>query len=880
MENPKTILQGLLHAIRYVIAIQILFALCLPAKANSDAAIHHRDAWLMEFSLLKEQIKLLNTDYAAYDKLKRETLHEQALILKTDKNPVYVILRRTSALLSHLKQRGVALRNEEISLNELASKNNDTLSELEQKDLFNRAAELRRTIAFKNPLLDFKQIVFLKHNKMPRGEQHMIDQYLGFNNEKAGGVYILENPFSDQATVQSVLSGSKVSNGRLKGRVLENQGSFVSLDLSYDGNSILYAFTEAEIEIPKNASWSQQVVWEFTEDNLYDRTMWYHWRPESTFHIFKTDLATGITEQLSDGDFNDYDPVFLPGGRIAFISDRVEMNCRCGNRWAPTATLHSMEQDGSDVIPLSYHETNEWHPSVNNEGMLAYTRWDYVDRDSDIAHHLWTCFPDGRDPRSAHGNYPDKRESRPWIELGIRAIPNSQKYLAVAAPHHGENYGSIIQIDTRIPDDRAMSQIKRLTPDIWFPEAEITPGIPHLKGKHNPKAEVMGQPWPLDAQFYLAVYSDHHLFKQYHKNAAELNQLEDQTINEIPEGDQKYGLYLVDAFGNRIFLYRDSTISCLDPIPLRQRKLPPIIPSKTLQTKADLNGEPIPAYGTVAVMNTYQSDMSWPEGTKIKQLRIVNIFGKSNANANEPPIGLADQSLARGVIGTVPVEEDGSAHFRVPAGMSFYMQALDEEGKMVQNMRSATYVHPGETLTCIGCHESKQSTPDPSGSYPTALRRKPSEPKKGPTGSYPIQFPSLVQPVLDNKCVNCHVKEKAPGLAGDIFDETTGRSQAFETLKDYAWGMAGGNGAILKNGRSYSIPGQDGARVSKLYKILKDDHYEVSLTPEEWERIFTWIDCNSNYYGAYQSKEAQSKGIVVQPLRGLPPWISFEELKR
>jgi len=707
----------------------------------------------------------------------------------------------------------------------------------------------------------------------------MIDQFLGFNQEKSGGVYVLENPFSDHSSVSSVSASMNVRKGRLKNFNLEGNGSFISLDLSYDGKSILFAYTEAEHEIPENADWSHQSVWQFTKKDLTPGTIHYHWRPQSTFHIFKSDLETGTTEQLTDGNFNDYDPVFLPGGRIAFVSDRVEMNCRCGGRWAPTAILHSMEPDGSDVIPISYHETNEWQPSVDNNGMLAYTRWDYVDRDSDIAHHLWTCFPDGRNPRSAHGNYPEQREWRPWLKLGIRAIPASQKYIAVSAPHHGEQYGSLVLIDTRIEDDRAMSQVKRITPDILLPESEKSPGIPHPngKGRHNPRSEVMGQPWPLNEDFYLAVYADHELFQQYRKGYSEKSDIRE---DKLPQGDEKYGIYLIDSYGNRILLYRDKTVSCLDPIPLKPRKSPPVIPSQTRQTLADRGGEPPSAYGTVAVMNTYISDMDFPEGTKIKKLRIVNIFGKSNTMLDQPDIGVAAQSLARGIIGTVPVEEDGSAHFRVPAGMSFYIQALDEEGKMVQNMRSATYVHPGELLTCIGCHENKQSTPVPSRTYPKAMRRLPSEPERGPTGSYPVLFPRLVQPVLNNKCIECHVQENAPGLSGTIFDEQTGRSQAFETLKDFAWGMAGGNGNIALNGHSYSIPGQDGARVSKLYKMLKDGHNDVKLNPEEWDRIITWLDCNSNYYGAYWNVEDQNKGIIVKPFRGLPKGVPFEELMR
>ncbi len=841
--------------------------------ANPRSTLHPEQAWNMEFQLLEQQIRFLNPDYPAYEKLRGETLHESALILKTDKSPVDVILRRTRVLLEYLAGAGVMLYEEEKALNKLLTADRDHQNTRDQLVFFKEVAALRRKIAFKNPLLDFDQIVFLKHNKQYRGERHMIDQYLGFNQEKAGGVYLLDHAFSDHSEVQSLLSDKTVAKGRLKGNHLENNGSFISLDLSYDAKSILFAFTEAEHEIPENADWSRQLLWQFATNDLYDRTQHYLWRPESTFHIFKSDLETGHIEQLTDGCFNDYDPVFLPDGRIAFVSDRVEMNCRCGGRWAPTATMHSMEPDGSDIIRLSYHETNEWHPSVNNEGMLAYTRWDYVDRDSDIAHHLWLCFPDGRDPRSLHGNYPDVRESRPWIELGIRAIPGSPKYVAVSAPHHGENYGSVIQLDTRVPDDRSMSQVKRVTPDILLPESEMKPGIPNPKGRHKPMSEVMGQPWPLGEYFYLVVYADHDLFAQY-------REIYPSNAEGIPVGDSKYGIYLADAFGNRIFLYRDPEISCLDPVPMRSRNSPPIIPRQTMQALSDRNGEQAPAYGTVAVMNTYISDMSWPENTKIKQLRLVNIFGKSNAKADQPPIGLADQSLARGVIGTVPVEEDGSAYFKVPAGMSFYMQALDEEGKMVQNMRSATYVHPGEFLTCIGCHERKHSTPDPSKPFPTALQRAPSDPKPGPSGSYPILFPRLVQPVLDQHCVDCHRNENAPGLAGDVFDQKTGRSEAFETLKNFAWGMAGGNGSIFSNGRSYSIPGKDGARVSKLYTLLKNDHYDVRLSPEEMERIITWLDCNSNFFGAYQGEEDQARGKVVKPLRGLPSGIPFESLQQ
>ena len=137
---------------------------------------------------------------------------------------------------------------------------------------------------------------------------------------------------------------------------------------------------------------------------------------------------------------------------------------------------------------------------------------------------------------------------------------------------------------------------------------------------------------------------------------------------------------------------------------------------------------------------------------EIKELRIVNIFPKATPRTNDPNIGCGNQTLTRGVLGTVPVEDDGSVHFKMPTGISVYFQALDENGIVVQTMRSSTYVHPGETLACIGCHERKSSTPKAGRKLPTAIKRAPSEIKPEAVGSYPLSFPRLVQPVLDKKC--------------------------------------------------------------------------------------------------------------------------------
>jgi hypothetical protein len=593
------------------------------------------------------------------------------------------------------------------------------------------------------------------------------------------------------------------------------------LELSYDAKEVMFAWTER-----KGKNWS----------------------PESCFHIFKMNVDGTNLVQLTDGSWNDFDPCYLPNGRICFISERIGGFGRCHGRPVPTYTLHTMRADGSDIMPISWHDTNEWHPSVDNDGMIIYTRWDYVDRDSDVAHHIWHTFPDGRNPRSYHGNYPENRNSRPWMELANRSIPDSKRYVAVAAPHHGQNYGSIILIDLREEDDRSCSQLKRVTPEVKFPEAE--------RGR-----QAYGQPWALSENYFLCVYD--------------------------PDS-RNHGLCLLDGFGNKIMIDSCGIMPCLDPIPLRPRKMPPIIPSQTKQAVEDRKNGKMSPVGIVTVMNIYESEFPFPEGTEVTHLRIVNIFSKATIKSNNPNIGHAAQSLCRGVLGTVPVEKDGSAHFYMPAGTDVYFQALDKNRVVVQTMRSGTYVHPGETLNCLGCHEHK-SKPlvQINRKVPLALQRKPSKITREVEGSYPLSFPRLVQPVLDKKCLPCHekkkedktVKKKPPSLRGDKFGKH-GWSEAFAALNRYAWGKSGGNGAIRRNGRSYSLPYKDCSSAARLYQMLKKGHNDVKLTDIEMRRIMLWLDCNSNFYGAYKETEKQQKGEVVKPEFGLPPWIAFDQLVR
>jgi hypothetical protein len=673
------------------------------------------------------------------------------------------------------------------------------------------ARALLRRIAFANPLLGFDRLLFItRHDSV--GVYHMCDQYYGCNARPGGALWVLENPCSENPKLVDLLAAAVVTRGRLAGSALAG-GAFLSPELSFDGRTIYFAWTAARAYALTRGAET------------------YLWGPDYSHHIFRVDADGANLSQLTDGSFDDFDPCVLPSGRLAFVSLRRGGYLRCG-RHCPVYTLFGMTTDGEDIIPLSFHETHEWHPSVGNDGMLVYTRWDYVDRDTNIAHHIWTCYPDGRDPRSFHGNYPVKREDRPWMEMAVRAIPGSPKFVASTGAHHGQEYGSLVIIDPRVPDDNARSQLTRLTPDAPFPEAE---------GRPIEKYAAYGTPWPLGEDDFLCVY-----------DGAAKNR----------------GIYWLDRAGNRELLYRDPAISCVSPMPLAPRPRPPVIPSGTVQTAGDVaaaGGAAPPA--TIALANVYDSDFAWPAGVKATRLRIIQVLPKTTAPPNVPRIGVAEQTNARAVLGTVPLEADGSAYFAAPPGKELYFQALDERGLAIQSMRSGTYVHPGERLVCQGCHEPKRGTPQPRAAAPLAFGRPPSRIAPEVEGANPFSYVRLVQPALDRNCVACHREKKALELSGEL-EPPHGWTRSYANLAPaYGFYFHVANGSISSgaHGGSRTVPGKFGAAASRLLPYLDERHHGVRVSAEDFHRITLWLDSNSEFFGCYERTDAQSRGEVVPP---------------
>ncbi|MGA2502174.1 MAG: hypothetical protein ABSH20_30895, partial [Tepidisphaeraceae bacterium] len=603
--------------------------------------------WESQFEALQHDLH----NRPHFTKVAAQTQRRESLVLDGDRDPADVVLRRTAALLAELKRAapastggtpvppGAAWAALEKELAELQAVSAQIKPENADARylLFADACRLRRQIALRNPLLDFDRLLFIKRHRAKY--DHMCDQYYGATARPGGGLFVLSNPLGRDARLRDVLADSTVANGRLMGQKLHG-GSLITPALSYDARQILFAYVEC------------------TGDGGHkghtDPTRG-HWSVGRSYHVFKVNADGSDLEQLTDGTWNDFAPCWLPNGRIAFITERRGGYLRCG-RSCPTYTLFDMAADGGDINCLSFHETNEWHPSVTHDGRIIYTRWDYVDRHGCTAHLPWITTLEGGDSRALHGNFAP-RETRPDMEMNVRAVPGSHKYVATAAPHHGQAFGSLVLLDPRVEDDDAMAPVKRLTPEVGFPESQGG-------------AQAYGTAWPLSEDFYLCVYDAD---RALGKHGAPGN----------------YGIYLVDSWGNKELIYRDAEIACQSPIPLRPTQRQPVVPSQIapgirINPAAQPADAVKPAEGTLTVINVYDSLKGWPAGTKIKELRVFQVLPMTVPSGNPPhETGLRiasagdSVSLVRYVLGTVPVEEDGSAHFVAPANKELFFQTLD-----------------------------------------------------------------------------------------------------------------------------------------------------------------------------------------------------------
>jgi cytochrome c553 len=710
----------------------------------------------------------------------------------------------------------------------------------ERRALYLAVRRLKRRIALANPLLDFKELVFSK--RVPSSYSHLVMQYFGWRARPGGGLFVLENPGRS-------LACRDVTGGKLAG------GSVLEPRLSYDARRIVFSFVQVTGE-------------------EYDPAQLRNDRDAGFFHVWEVGVDGSGLRQLTFGPYDDLMPAYLPDGGIVFSSTRRRGYARCfGGQFSPrwhVYTLHRMDADGQNLQCLSFHDTNEWFPAVLPSGLIAYARWDYIDRDAVTHQNLWTTRPDGTNPMALWGN----ATPTPDCSFQVQPIPGTGKVVCTASAHHSITSGSIAVIDPAVARD-GQQAVTRITPEIPFPEAE---------GMNIP--EYYEAPWPLSEKYFLVGYSPTPLVWEPGANAA-----------------GAVGIYLLDGSGNRELIYRDPAIGSTNPCPLVPRPVPPVIPKKGSELSSRENRSDR-TFGELVLIDVYRGLGSVPRGS-IKGLRVVQIFPKTTHVAGSPPIGLAGEENGRAILGTVPVEPDGSARFLVPACKPILFQALDADGLAYQTMRTVTYLQPGETASCTGCHEDRMTAPLRPDVPAMALRRAPSRLDPGPMGGRPFSFVEMVQPVLDRHCVRCHAKgsgvasarQPPPTAAGGTAEATPDPFVApdLSSAPEGAFTRSylalcsdrnfWGEGTNPKNAAEALVPrfgarnqlqrtepgGRYGARGSRLMALLRKGHYDAKLTAEDLRRLAAWIDMNAIFYGtndpADQARQLRGEPVAMPEIQ-------------
>lgn len=541
---------------------------------------------------------------------------------------------------------------------------------------------------------------------------------------------------------------------------------------------------------------------------------------EDDYHIYEIDADGKNLKQLTFArGISDIDPLYLPNGQIVFSSTREPKYCMCNRHIM--ANLYRMNPDGSNIVQLGKSTLFEGHAALMEDGRLVYDRWEYIDRNFGDAQGLWTVNPDG----TRHAIYYGNNTNSPGGIIDPRPLPGNNLMLCIFGSCHDRPWGALALIDRSKGVDGKEAVVK-----IWPESAKDLIG----KGNWDTFMQLgvrYEDPFPISQTQFLVSKSIHLVKNRGHHPVTE-----------------KMGIYLLDMEGNEVLIHEDENLSCFDPMPLAARERPREIP-----TARRFDESP----GNFYVQDVYEgTHMSGVERGDVKYLRVVESPEK-RTYTDAAWLGQGQQAPGvnwhsfetKRILGTVPVEEDGSANFLAPPGRFLYFQLLDEDRKMVQSMRSGVIIHPGETNGCIGCHEDRLSAPVNLSKMPMALRNRPHN-IAGKSNTEPIfSFMDNVQPIFDKHCISCHDFDK-PGassliLAGDRNPYFNASYVDLHVKKQVS--CIGGGPAELQEAYAW------GSYRSNLIQVLEKGHQGISLSQEEMEMLYTWIDLNGIYYPYYES---------------------------
>lgn len=520
---------------------------------------------------------------------------------------------------------------------------------------------------------------------------------------------------------------------------------------------------------------------------------------EHAYHLYEINVDGSGLVQLTDGPDDDIEPSYCPDGGIVFCSSRCRRFVNCW--YTRVATLHRCDGDGRNVRMISSNIEHDNTPWVLPDGRILYMRWEYVDRSQVNFHHLWTINPDGIGQMVYFGN------QHPGITMiDAKPIPGTKKVVASFSPGHGRNehLGYVTVVDPRCgPDD--------------LPSAHSV-----SKGSRWQDAK-WRDPYAMSEDCFLVAHRE--------------------------------GISVMDGDGNHELVYglpdSDKPLQCHEPRPLRPRLRERVIPTRTDLARAS---------GRLILQDIYHGrNMPGVARGKIKKLLVLKQLPKPvNFSGWMAPISIGGTFTLAEILGTVPVEPDGSAYMEVPALESLFFVALDENDVAVKRMHSFVTLQPGETTGCVGCHEKRVETPQAALADPIAMRRLPSAVE--PIRDVPsvLDYPRDVQPILDRHCVGCHNPERREGGVELTGDHTPMFSVSY-------WAMV--RHGLVSDGRNEPLaslpPRSSFSAASRLLSLIDGSHYDAKLSELEARTVRLWIDTSATYAGTYGSLGSGMYGVEL-----------------
>ncbi len=530
----------------------------------------------------------------------------------------------------------------------------------------------------------------------------------------------------------------------------------------------------------------------------------FSWRKgaDPYYHLHDSKLDGSDVRQLTDGPWNDIEPCILPDGDLVFVSSRAKRWVNC---WlTQVATLHRCKSDGSGIHPISANIEHDNTPWPLPDGRILYQRWEYVDRSQVHYHHLWSANPDGTNPMPYFGN-----QNPNLLMIDAKPIPGTDEIITLFSPGHGqkEHAGQVVILNPRLgPDDTSAVRV-------IHPNKQIR------------------DPWPLTREAFLAA-RDAEILAMDAKGGM-------QPVFSLSEEDRKAGFWVHE------------------PRPVLSRAREIVIPARTNLTKST---------GKLILGNILEGrNMAGIKPGEIRKLLVIESLPKPiNYTGGMDPLTYGGSFTLERIVGTVPVEADGSAYFELPAQRSFFLVALDENDLSVKRMQSFLSVQPGEVSSCVGCHEQRTQTTQPPGPL-LALSRPAST--ITPEADVPdvFDFPRDIQPILDQACNDCHGYEKTSKggpYAGKII--LTGDRGPMFSHSYFMLTVA----QLFSDGRNKAIsnypPRALGSSASRLLKLIDGSHYGATVTPIQAKTLRLWIEAAATYPGTYAALGTGSIGGYME----------------